>query len=131
MANGQDGTTLGQSGPTDINVPVGAKITSFEIFMPKVNLGAATANFITWTIQRLETGQSVIDPLVASGSPFRKNIMLSGVLGLGAGQNNNLHIKFRVPPKYQRMGDNVNWQIVSNNTLAVSAFYYIIYKVHM
>ncbi len=131
MVNAQDNATLGQTSVTDAGVPVGAKITSFEIFMPKVNLGAATANFITWSIQRLLTGQAVVNPITASGAPLRKNIMLTGVVGLGAGQNNSLHIKFRVPPKFQRMGDGDQWVIVNNNDLAVSVTYYIIYKVWM
>ena len=80
MALGTDNATLGQSGVTDNTVPVGAKITGFEIFMPKVNLGAATANFIHWTIQHTLTGQSVVNPLTPSGNPLRKNIMLTGVV---------------------------------------------------
>ncbi len=131
MVNGQDNTTLGQTSVTDVDVPTGAKIASFEIFMPKVNLGAATASFVTWSIQRTSQGQSVVNPIDAGGNGLRNNIMLTGVIGAGAGQNNQLHVKFKVPPKYQRVGDNQKWQIISNNSLATSAFYYIIYKVFM
>ncbi len=131
MSNGTDNATLGQTGVTDVAVPVGAKITQFEIFMPKVNLGAGTANFVHWTIQRTLTGQSVVNPITAGGNPLRKNIILSGVIGMGEGQNNSTHIKFRVPPKMQRVGDGDVWNIVNNNLAAVSVVYYIIYKVHM
>ncbi len=127
---GTDNTTLGQTGVTDTAIPVGAKITKIEIFMPKVNL-ATSANFITWTIQRLSTGQAVVNPLTAGGNPLRKNILLTGCIGLGDRQNNNLHIKYNVPKKFQRMGDGDNWQIVTENTTAVSAQYVIIYKVFM
>lgn len=129
MAIGTDNATAGQTGVTDTAVPVGAKIASFEIFMPKVNLEAATANFITWSIQRTQTGQAVVNPRTAAGNPLRRNILLTGMLGLGAGQNNNLHVKFKVPPKYQRIGDGDVWNIVTENFLAVSTDYYIIYKV--
>ncbi len=131
MANGTDNATLGQTGPTDVAVPVGAKIASFDIWMPKVNLGSGTARFTHWTIQRTLSGQAVINPITASGSPLRKNIMLSGVIGMGAGQNGQIHIKFKVPPKMQRIGDGDIWNIVSDNSGVVSATYYIIYKVFM
>ncbi len=129
MITGTDNATPGQSSVTDVAVPTGAKVSQIEIFMPKVNLGAGTANFVTWTIQRTQSGQSVKDPLTISGNALRKNVLLSGVLGLGAGQNNNLHIKYKVPPKFQRIGDGDQWIIVTNNGLATSAFYYIIYKI--
>lgn len=128
---GTDNASLGQTGVTDKTVPVGAKISQVEIFMPKVNLGAGTANFIHWTIQRASSGQSVINPITAAGSPLRTNIMLTGVLGLGAGQNNSLHIKFKIPSKYQRIRDGDVWQVVHNNGLVTSATYYFIYKVFM
>ncbi len=129
MALGADNTTLGQTGVTDFNVPVGSKITLFDIRMPKVNLGAATANFIHWSIQRSQFGQAVVNPAVAGGNPLRKNILLSGVLGLGAGQNNSLHIRYKVPKKFQRIGDGDVWSIVNTNGLAVSTIYEFIYKV--
>ncbi len=128
---GTDNAVLGQTGPTDTAVPVGAKIATIEMFMPKVNLGAATANFVHWTLQRTRTGQSVINPISAGGNALRNNILLSGVLGLGAGQNNNLHIKYKVPPKFQRVADGDVWNVVMNNGLAVSTVYYFIFKVFM
>ncbi len=129
FASGQDNTTLGQTGATDKAIPVGSKVVLFDIRMPKVNLGAGTANFIHWSIQRTVSGQSVINPISASGNALRKNILLSGVVGLGAGQNNSLHVRYKVPKKFQRIGDGDVWQIVNNNGLAVSTIYEIVYKV--
>ena len=129
IGKGVDSETLGQSGPTDIDIPVGSRIESMEIFMPKVNLGSATANFITWSIQHTRQGQSVVSPTSAAGSGNRRNIILTGVLGLGAGQNNQLHIKFRIPKQFQRLSKGDAWNIVNENGLVVSAFYYVIYKV--
>ncbi len=99
--------------------------------MPKVNLEAATANFVVWSIQRSLSGQSIVNPVSAGGNPLRKNILLTGMVGLGAGQNNGIHIKFRIPKRFQRIGDGDAWSIVNNNGLATSAQYYIIYKVQM
>jgi len=129
MINGADNTTLGQASVTDVGVPVGSKVTKIEIFCPKVNLGAGTANFIVWNIQRTESGQSIVSPITAGGNPLRKNIMLTGMLGLGAGQNNNLHIKYNIPPKFQRIADGNVWSLVFDNGLAVSTQYQFIYKV--
>ncbi len=131
MAQGVDNATLGQTSVTDTAIPTGAKIAKFDIFMPKVNLGAATANFVHWTIQRTVTGQSVQNPITAGGDAKRTNILLTGVIGLGAGQNNQLHVTFKIPPKFQRVQDNQVWSIVNNNDLAVSTTYYIVYKVFM
>jgi len=128
VCKGVDNATLGQTGPTDADVPTGCKIAKFEIFMPKVNLGASTANFIHWTLQRVNTGQAVVSPLSPGGNPLRNNIMLSGVLGLGAGQNNQLHISYKIPPKMQRIADGQVWSIVTDNGLAVSTVYEFIFK---
>ncbi len=129
MILGTDNATLGQTSATDVAVPTGAKVSIIDISMPKVNLGAATANFVHWCIQRTVTGQALINPINASGNPLRKNILLTGVLGLGAGQNNNLHIRFKIPPKYQRIADGDVWSVVMNNGLVTSAIYQFIYKV--
>ncbi len=131
MASGKDLGVLGQTGVTDAEVPVGAKIVLFDIRMPKVNLGAGTANFIHWSIQRTEVGQAIQNPITAGGDPKRTNILLSGVIGLGAGQNNSLHIRYKVPKRYQRIKDGNVWSLVMNNGLAVSAIYEIVYKVFM
>ncbi len=131
MCLGADNETLGQTSGLNAAVPVGCKIMLFDIRMPKVNLGAATANFIHWSIQLTRSGQAVVNPLSAAGNPLRKNIMLSGVLGLGAGQNNSLHIRYKVPKKFQRIADGDVWNIVNNNGLVVSAVYEFVYKVFM
>ncbi len=130
IAVGTDNATLGQTSVIDVAIPTGARIESFEIFMPKINL-SATANIITWTIQRTLSGQTVVNPLLAGGNPIRKNIILTGVLGLGDHQNNSLHIKFRVPKRFQRIGDGDQWNLVTDNLVAVTTSYYIIYKIIM
>jgi len=129
ICTGTDNATLGQTGVTDVAVPTGSKIVLFDIRMPKVNLGAATANFIHWSLQITKSGQSVVNPIGQSGNPLRTNVMLSGVLGLGAGQNNSLHIRYKVPKRFQRIKDGDVWNIVNNNGLAVSAIYEFVYKV--
>ena len=129
ICNGVDNATLGQTGPTDTAIPTGAKIVLMDLRFPKVNLGAATANFIHWQIQRTNTGQSIVSPITGGGNALRKNVMLSGVIGLGAGQNNSMHICFKVPKRWQRIADGDTWSLVMNNGLAVSAVYQFIYKV--
>ncbi len=128
IINGADNVTLGQASVTDVGVPVGSKIARIEIFMPKVNL-AATANFVTWSIQRTVSGQSIISPILSGGNPLRKNILLTGMIGLGEGQNNSLHVKYNVPKSFQRIGDGDVWSIVNDNGGAVSTQYQFIYKV--
>ncbi len=129
VAQGKDNTTLGQTSTTDDEIPVGSKIEKFILFMPKVNLGAATANFIVWSLQKTRTGQSIQDPILEGGKASRQNIHLTGMLGLGAGQNNSLKVIFRIPKSFQRMADGEVWSIVNNNGLAVSTQYKFLYKV--
>ncbi len=129
IAAGKDNTTLGQVDTFDTEVPVGSRITKLLLMCPKVNLGSSTANFICWTLQKIRVGQTVQDPLLAGGKAQRQNIHLTGMLGLGAGQNNSLIIKFNIPKGLQRMGDGEGWQLVTNNGLAVSTQYQFIYKV--
>ncbi len=131
MAIGTDNATLGQTGVTDTAVPTGCKIESFEIFMPKSSVSADVADFVQWTIQKIDSGQSVVNPITAGGDPLRKNIMLSGSLVCGFAQNNGLHVKYRVPKGKQRMGDGQLWTLVNNNQRATQVHYYIIYKVQM
>ncbi len=131
MIQGVDNATLGQTGATDVAVPTGAKISKIEIFMPKVNLGENTANFVTWSIQHTRTGQAVVSPILQGGNPLRSNVMLTGVIGLGQGQNSGLHIKYDIPASLQRVRDGDLWVIVNNNGLAVSTQYMFIYKVFM
>jgi len=131
IAVGTDNTTLGQTGAVDTAVPVGSKITLIDIRMPKVNKVAGTANFIHWSLQHTVTGQSIINPANASGNPLRKNIMLSGVLGLGSGQNSSgTHIRYRVPKAFQRVADGDVWHLVNNNLLIVDTIYQFVYKVY-
>ncbi len=128
IINGADNTTLGQASTTDVGVPVGSKVARIEIFMPKVNL-AAVANIITWTIQRTESGQSVVSPISSGGNPLRKNILLTGMIALGEDQNNSLHVKYNVPKRYQRIADGNVWSLVMDNGNTTTTQYQFIYKV--
>ncbi len=128
VINAQDGETLGQTSGTSALVPTGSKVMLLDLRMPKVNL-SATANFVHWSIQRTQSGQSVINPISMGGNPLRKNVLLSGIIGLGDSQNNGLHIRYKIPKKFQRMGDGDVWSIVNNNTSAVSTVYQFMYKV--
>jgi len=128
MAQGVDLLALGQTGTFANSVPVGSKIALFDIRMPKINL-ASTANFVHWSIQRTVSGQSLVNPSTAGGSPLRKNILLSGIVGLGEGQNNQLHIRYKVPKKFQRIGDGDVWSVVMNNGQITSTVYEFVYKV--
>ncbi len=129
IALGTDNATLGQTGPTDVAVPTGSKIVLLDIRMPKVNLGAGTANFIHWALERTLAGQSLVNPSLMGGHSNRTSVLLSGVIGLGAGQNNSLHIRYKVPKKFQRVSEGLVWTIAFNNGLACSAIYQFMYKV--
>ena len=128
ICTGVDNTTLGQTSVVDSDVPVGSKILVLDIRAPKVNLTAVAA-FTHWSLQRQRTGQSVVNPISAGGNALRTNIMLSGVIAFGADQNNQFHIRYKIPKRMQRIGDGDKWVMVMNNTAAISTIYEFVYKV--
>ncbi len=128
LAKGQDNTTLGQASSVDSLVPVGSKIKVLDLRICYANL-ANVAVFVHWCIQRVQTGQSTIDPKVAGGSTLSKNIMLSGMKSVGLNQNSDMHIRYKVPKSMLRMADDMKWVYTSNATNVMTAQKEVVYKV--
>ncbi len=129
IAKGVDNIVMGQTTVSSVDVPTGSKIVQFDIRMPKVSLASGASNFINWSIQRTRSGQSVVNPATMGGNPLRRNVMLSGLIGLGEGQNNSLHVIYKVPKTFQRVADGDVWNIVNNNANTVFTAYQFMYKV--
>ncbi len=130
LAKGVDNATLGQTSVVDENIPVGAKITELRIRWEGVSL-ANVAVIGHWSLQRVSANQSTLDPAVAGGNSQFKNIMLSGMKSVGLNQNSSLNIRYKVPKKFWRVGDDEEWQFVTNFNNVMTVSKECIYKVFM
>ncbi len=128
LASGLDNATLGQTSATDVTIPVGAKIKLLDLRLSWASL-ANVVVVIHWTIQRVQTQQTALDPKSPGGNTRTKNIMLSGLKSVGLNQNSDMHIRYRVPKSMQRMGDDVKWVFSSNANNVMTATKQCIYKV--
>lgn len=128
MATGTDNTTLGQSSATDNAVPVGSRIKIFDLRAVFGNL-VAVNDFVYWSIQRRVSGQSGINPLSPGGNPLIKNILLSGLFSVGKEQNKTLHIRYKVPKRFQRLGDGDVWTFSYNLGQITTTAKQVVYKV--
>jgi len=130
IATGADGIALGQTGPTDANIPTGSKIKWILIQYTLVNLAAVFCH-ANITMQYLLSGQTAISPILVGGNPQRNQVLLQGSRGIGQGQNETWTIMFKIPPKYQRMREGMAWMFSTQANVAVSQAIQIIYKVEL
>ncbi len=130
FAVGIDGIAIGQTTPTDGNVPTGSRIDYVEVQFACVNLAAAAA-FITPSLQYTKAGQIFIDPRVVGGDALRNQVLHQTCLAAGEGQNVNRVFKFKIPKKFQRLVEGMSWSFTWANSAAVTATIVVIYKVKM
>ncbi len=127
LVQGVDSTAAGQTGPTDPFVPVGSIVKYIEIQFSWTNL-VLVSLFTHFAIQHLRSGQAAVSPLLVGGDPQRNQVHLQLMKSLGQTQNGNLTIKFRIPPKYQRVRDGDKWDLVFNGNAVYVQATQVIYK---
>ncbi len=127
ISNGKDSVAAGQTSPTDADVPTGALIKFIEIQFSQANL-VAVAMFTNWSIMQLHSEQTAVGPNVVGGSARRNQVFRQGLYMLGQNQNNNRTIRFKVPPKFQRVREGDSWRFVHISDQVSSASTQIIYK---
>ncbi len=109
LANAVDSVAIGQTGPTDANVPTGSTIDFITIQFAAINLGAGSL-FMHTTIQNLISGQSAtVDPILVGGNPQRNQVHHQENRSLGANQNATFTYRFRVPKSLKRMKEGSRW----------------------
>lgn len=128
MVVGTDNATLGQTGATDTAIPVGSKIKLFDIRAVFGNLTSIN-DFIYWSIERKASGQGTVNPKSPGGNPLRKNILLSGLFMVGKDQNRVLHVRYKVPKKYQRIADGDTWRLNYDLGVVTTTAKQVVYKV--
>ncbi len=108
MAVGVDSIAIGQTGPTDANVPTGSRITSILIKLAASNV-ISIQSFMHITVQHLHSGQGTISPLVVGGNPQRNQVHHQDLRNMSVQSNFNYSYLFRIPKKYQRMREGDSW----------------------
>lgn len=130
FATGVDSIAIGQTGVTDGNIPTGARIKSVTVLFSAVNLVAA-ACFITGSLQYAVSGQTFIDPQTPGGQPQRSNILKTIQKAAGLSQSVDITRTFKIPKKFQRIKEGMNWGFTWATNATVSAQVCVIYKVEL
>ncbi len=127
MTSGVDSIGPGQGGVSDPTVPTGAMVKGFNIDIPFGYTGTATA-FIWMSIQHLRANQSVISPRVIGGNSQRNQVFFQKLVMLGENQNLSFHMRFKIPPKFQRVREGDKWIFAYESDVAHASGAQIIYK---
>ncbi len=126
-AIGTDSVAAGQTSATDPAVPTGSIIKYIE-FQLALNNGTPVPCYVNVAIQYLLESQGVVDPDSVGGSGKRNQTLHMEMFSVGADQNSNHKFRFKVPKRFQRLREGMQWQFVWNNTATVNRKLQIIYK---
>ncbi len=124
---GIDSVAAGQTTALDVNVPTGAKIKYILIQHALGSISGATP-IIHVSIQGLHAGQSVVGPDVVGGDDQRNQVFYQDCYGATSASNSNHRIKFKVPPRFQRVRAGDTWSYVWKTNGTVTSAVQIIYK---
>ncbi len=129
LVNGKDNQTLNQTSNTDGNVPTGSIVKYLEIQFAVANL-IEGACFINCSIQYKLDGQSFVDPDAMGGDASRNQCLHQELYSVGGFQNSTHKFKFKVPKRFQRVREGMQWSLTWSRSASVSAATQIIYKIH-
>ncbi len=130
LVKGVDSITMGQTGPIDADVPTGSRITEIHVnFMASNIVGGSLFQYIS--MQYKLVLQTFIDPRVVGGNAQRNQVLYQDAYSIGINQNANRVFKFRIPPKFQRVKESMQWALVTNGTNTVTNAVQVIYKVEL
>lgn len=124
---GQDSVAAGQTTVTDPNVPTGSLIKYIEVQLALQNL-VNIAGFAHVVMQRIESGQTRVVPNAVGGNPQRNQVLHQELFCVGQNQNVNRTLRFKVPPKFQRVKEGSQWQYTLTCDVIHTPACQIIYK---
>ncbi len=127
ISNGVDSVAAGQTTATDVQVPTGAILKYFEVQFLISNV-VSTPCYINCTIQYKLATQSFIDPVLVGGNAQRNQVLHTDMFSVGANQSSTHKFKFKVPKKFQRVRESMQWAIVWRTNATVNRQVQIIYK---
>ncbi len=127
LSQGRDSLAAGQTSNTDGEVPTGAIIKYIEIQFVVANNGANGA-FINTAIQYKLEGQSAILATQVGGDGQRNQVLHQSMFLVGGSQNSAHIFRFKVPKKFQRVREKMDWVFSWTNTASVQMSTQVIYK---
>ncbi len=127
VIQGKDNINPKQTNPTDGEVPTGARVKYFEVQVAIVNL-VSTPCYVNCSIQYKLSGQSFIDPNIIGGDPQRNQVLHQDMYSVGQNQNSNHKFKFKIPKKFQRLREGMQWALTWSNNVTVNQQAQVIYK---
>ncbi len=129
LVQGTDNISPTQSSQTDGTVPTGSIVKYIEVQFAISNL-VSTPCYITCSLQYTLAGQSPKDPVSIGGNNQRNQVLHMDMYSVGANQNSNHKFRFKIPKKFQRVREGMNWALtwatnvtVNNQTLVIYKFY--------
>ncbi len=125
IAVGVDSIAAGQTGPTDVNVPTGSVISKFTLQSTWANLVSVNC-VVHYTIQIIRGSQvAFVHPQLVGGDNQRNQVFFSMMRNIGADQNFNINMNFKIPKKFQRIREGDQWTIfwIANSVTQRTAQY--------
>lgn len=108
-------------------VPTGAVVKYVDIQLGFENL-VNIASFVWISIQKVHSGQTVVDPRAAGGNAQRNQIYKQLLRCVGQNQNVNVPIRFKIPSKFQRCREGDKWIVTMESDTIRTEAGQIIYK---
>ncbi len=129
LAVGTDAIAPKQDNATDAQVPTGCIIKYFEIQFA-VNNSVATPVYINCSIQFQLQSQTAVDPDLVGGNARRNQVLHQELFSVGQDQNSTHKFKFKVPKRFQRVKEGMQWLLVWSNSATVNREAQCIYKMY-
>lgn len=127
FVKGVDSLVVGQNSATDANVPTGCRVRFIEVQMPITNAVDQTA-YINCSLQYFLGSQAAVDPDAVGGDDQRNQVLHQELFSVGFNQNSTHKFKLKIPPKFQRIREGMNWCIMWSNSNTVNRRLQVIYK---
>lgn len=127
LTSGVDSIAAGQTGVIDADVPTGSVVKYIEILLAFTNL-VAVSNILNFGIQLVHSGQTPVSMLTVGGNPQRNQVFRQYLKSIGKEQNSNFTIKFKVPPKFQRIREGDRWVFSRNGSAVFAEAFEVHYK---
>ncbi len=117
-----------QATNVDAQIPTGSRVKFIEVQFTISNL-AAIHCYINCSLQYTQSTQVTIDPQAVGGNTQRNQVLHQDLFVVGQNQNSTHKFKFKIPPKYQRIREGMNWILVWSTNQTVNRSIQVIYKV--
>ncbi len=128
LVSGADSVAIGQTGVTDAIVPTGSRVTEIHInFMSSQIVGGSVFQYLC--MQMLLPSQGTVGPRNVGGSSQRNQVFYQDAYSIGINQNANRVFRFKIPPRFQRVKEGMQWYLVTDATNTVTNALQVIYKV--